>query len=121
MHSPTSCTLLHLEKKILGTLPGKKPTPAKKLMVTEAAMAAMEADDHEEDQANSENEACHWWIEQRWWGRAVEYLSKMAIVTIFFFILLAINGGNVFVFLPEGCTNWWVLSSLRGALWICCA
>jgi hypothetical protein len=42
----------------------------------------------------------------------------MAIVPIFFFILLAIDGGNIFVFVAEGYTNWWVLSSTRGALQI---
>jgi hypothetical protein len=31
-----------------------------------------------------------------------EYLSKMAIVPIFFFILLAINGGNVFAVVARG-------------------
>jgi hypothetical protein len=50
MHSPADCTLLHLDKKLSSTPPGKKPTPEKKL-------TAMEAEDQEEDQAKSENEA----------------------------------------------------------------
>jgi hypothetical protein len=29
IHSPTDCTLLHLDKKLLSMLPGKKPTPVK--------------------------------------------------------------------------------------------
>jgi hypothetical protein len=65
----------------------------------------MEADDHEEEQAHSENEAWPWhcwWMGWRCWEQMGEYLSKMAIVTIFFFILLAINGGNVFAFVTRG-------------------
>jgi hypothetical protein len=57
LHSPTDCTLLHPDKKLLSMLPGKKPTPVKKLTFAEAAIATMEADDHEQEQADSENEA----------------------------------------------------------------
>jgi hypothetical protein len=54
MHSPTDCTVLHPEKKI--TPPGKKTTPAKKLTFAEAAIAAMEEEDQEEGQGESEME-----------------------------------------------------------------
>jgi hypothetical protein len=54
MHSPTDCTLLHPDKKLSSIPPGKKSTPAKKLTFAEAAIAAMEADDQEEEQADSE-------------------------------------------------------------------
>jgi hypothetical protein len=38
----------------------------------------------------------------RCWEQTGEYLSKVAIVTIFFFILLATNAGNVFAFVAGG-------------------
>jgi hypothetical protein len=37
-----------------------------------------------------------------WWEQTGSYLSKMEIVPIVFFILLAINGGNVFAFVTGG-------------------
>jgi hypothetical protein len=56
MHSPTDCTVLHPEKKTPSAPPGKKPTPAKKLTFAEAAIAAMEGEDQEECQDDSEKE-----------------------------------------------------------------
>jgi hypothetical protein len=57
MHLPSNCTLLHPEKIPSDTPPNKMSTPAKKLTLSKAAIAAMEADDQEEDQADLVNEA----------------------------------------------------------------
>jgi hypothetical protein len=56
MHSLSNCTLIHPEKKHTSTPPGKKTTPAKKLTFAEDAITAMEEEDQEEGQGESERE-----------------------------------------------------------------